>query len=439
MKKRMKLMAIILALALVLGLLAACGDSGAAGSEATGTTQPSASQPAQESTPASEEPSTVPSEEPTPSAEPSAEPEPSVEPEPEPVVIVESDVANYLWEIPEGATDEEIMNLTVRNYKIIQSFQPLFTEESYKEYSNVYSMKYKRNKDVASAKEAIAAQSVLQQILTVEDGVIFLWGDNVGPMVDGESYTEEELDAAVQDAYGFKPFLIKYLLDDPSTAKGNIIMISGGGMYQRSNPAEGYPAAEIFREMGYNCFLLQRRVEPYVPTDIYMDLQRAIRLVRYYAEVEGWGGQDMIAACGFSGGGATILGAIRNCYGDMLPTVYDSDYVPDEIDALNSDLDAALIIYGSYNADGVGTYVGDNPNLPAFYICHGTADDTIPCNNAQELYDLVSGTVPAQLYLVEGAKHGFGPGHTSTAAEGCKVWPSQADAFMQANKGHSGN
>ena len=433
MKKSIKLIAAVLSMVLMLGLLAACGNPGGEVSETPSASQPSQSQPVQESTPPSETPSPEPSKEPEPT--PSAEPSP--EPEPEPVVIVESDVANYLWEIPEDATDEEIMNLTVRNYKIIQSFQPLFTEDSYKAYSNVYSMKYKRNKDVASAKETLAAQSSLQQILTVEDGVIFLWGDGVGPMVDGESYTEEELDAAQQDAYGFKPFLIKYLLDDPSTAKGNIIMISGGGMYLRSNPAEGYPAAEIFREMGYNCFLLQRRVEPYVPTDIYMDMQRAIRVVRYYAAQEGWGGQDMIAACGFSGGGATILGAVRNCYGDMLPTVYDTDYVSDEIDALNSDLDAALIIYGSYNADGVGTYVGDNPNLPAFYICHGTADDTIPSTNAQELYDLVSGTVPAQLYLVEGAKHGFGPGHTSTAAEGCKVWPGQADEFMQANKGHS--
>lgn len=359
--------------------------------------------------------------------------------EPEPEVIVESDAAAYLWEIPEGATDAEIMNLCTRNYKIIQSFEPLYTEASYEAYMDVYKMQFQRNQDVASAWAAIEAQSQLQQTLTVADGVWFLWGDSAGPVVDGESYTEEEFDAAKQDAYGFKPFIIKYLLDDPTTAKGNIIMISGGAMTQRSNPAEGYPAAEIFREMGYNTFLLQRRVAPYTPINIYMDMQRAVRMVRYTAQQEGWGGQDMIAACGFSGGGATILGAVRNCYGDMSPTVYDTDYTPDAIDAVNSDLDVAMILYGSYNEDGTDSYVGDNPNLPAFYICHGMEDPIIPVTNAQELYDLVNGTVPAELYLVDGAKHGFGPGHSATAAEGCKLWPAQADTFMQANKGHSGN
>lgn len=425
MKKSVKLMALLLALVMALGMLAACGDTG---SEASG--DPAGSQPVQ-STPAAESEAPVESETPAVSEEPAEE-------SPEPVVIVESDAAAYLWEIPGDASEEEIVNLVKRNYKIIQAFEPLYTEESYDAYYAAY-QQFKRKQDVSTAMDAVEAQGLLEQTLTVADGVWFLWGDSVGPMLDGESHTEEELDAAIQDAYGFRPFLIKYLLDDPTAAKGNIVMISGGAMSQRSNPAEGYPAAELFNEMGYNCFLLQRRVAPYEEKDIYMDCQRAVRMVRYYAELEGWGGQDMIAACGFSGGGGTILGMIRNCYGDMLPTVYDSDYVADEIDLVSGDLDVAMILYGAYNQDGVGTYVGDNPNLPAFYICHGTADDTIPYTNAQDLYDLVAETVPAQLYLVEGAKHGFGPGLSSTAAEGCSLWPAQADAFMQANLGHSGN
>jgi dienelactone hydrolase len=166
-----------------------------------------------------------------------------------------------------------------------------------------------------------------------------------------------------------------------------------------------------------------------------MDCQRAIRVIRYYAKQEEWGGQDMIAACGWSGGGATILGSIRKCFGYNTPTVYDSDYVPDEIDAVSSDLDAALIIYGAYNADGEGTYVGDNPNLPAFYINHGTGDDTIPYTNAQELYDLVSTRVPAKLTFVEGAPHGYGVG--SEEFPDSSTWPTEADEFMQANLGQS--
>jgi len=413
MNKRVRLIALLVTLVMMFGMLAACGTTEEPQNDAPEVSDPVADQPAEDQ-PADSQPA-----------------------EDQPVEIVEGDAAAYLWEIPEDATDDQIMLLAERNFKIIQAFEPLYTAESYKEYSSVYTMQYKRNKDVASAKAVIEAQSCLQQTLTVEDGVWFLWGDSVGPIVDGESHTEEELDAAFQDAYGFKPFLIKYLTDDPANAKGNIVVISGGAMSMRSNPAEGYPAAELFREQGYNCFLLQRRVAPYTPTNIYMDLQRAIRMVRYYAAQEGWGGQDLIAACGFSGGSGTILGTIRHCYGDRLPTYFDSDYVADEIDAINSDLDVAMILYGAYNQDGVGTYVGDNPNLPAFYICHGMEDDTIPYTNAQELYDLVAPTVPAQLYLVEGAKHGFGPGLSSTAAEGCKLWPEQAMAFMEENRGFS--
>ena len=201
MKKSAKLIAVMLVLVMVLGVLAACGESGSNETSTPGTAQP----PASGSVPESQAPAETPDVPEPPAETPTATSEPS-----EPVVIVESDAAEYLWEIPEGASDEEIMNLAKRNFKMIQAFEPLYTEESYDAYADVYNKQFKRNQDVASAKAAIEAQDLLQQTLTVEDGVWFLWNDSVGPVVDGESHTEEELDAAIQDAYGFKPFLIKY-------------------------------------------------------------------------------------------------------------------------------------------------------------------------------------------------------------------------------------
>ena len=160
-----------------------------------------------------------------------------------------------------------------------------------------------------------------------------------------------------------------------------------------------------------------------------MDLQRAIRIVRYNAEQEGWGGLDMIAAAGFSGGGGTIMGTVFNCFGDLTPADLGvSGYIPDELDAVNSDLDVAMPIYGA-----ISSLITDkNPNLPAFYIAQGLAGDMVDPQNAQDTYDYVKDLVPAQLYMIPDAKHGFGPGTSSTAAEGCKLWPGQADEFMQS-------
>ena len=380
---------------------------------------------------------------------------------------VVQDIYDYLWEIPEDASEEEYIKLMNRNFQIIQAFELLFTEESYDAYTDIYKHQFKRSKSLEDAQKVVEAQALLEQKASIADGAWFLWGTsaddnvngyewftaNVGPIVDGEEteLTEDVLDTSKKDGYGQGPVLIKCLLEDPSEAKGNVILISGGGFVDRSNPAEGYAAIPVFQKMGYNCFLLQRRVAPYSTIDIFMDLQRAIRIVKNAAEMENWGGQDMIAAAGFSGGGGTILGTINHCYGDLTPLDLGvSTYVEDEIDSVNSDLDVAMIIYGAapetiglttpddggedrvtYKDDAVPV-TPENENWPAFYICHGMADDTVPVHNAEVLYDWVKDTVPAQLYLVPDAKHGFGPGTASNVAPGCSEWTAQADEFMQS-------
>ena len=416
MKKRVRLFAALMALVMALTLLAACGGSG---DQPNTDPQPSQSQPV-ESQPVE------------------SNPVESEEPEPE-VPQIEQDLSEYLWEIPEDATVEEKAKLELRNASLITAMEAIFEAESYSAYSKaVTSLRSKKNEDRLA--KALEARANLVQEVSVADGVYFLWNDfDSMPVADGESYTEEQLDAASLLGYGYTTVVVKYLLEDPTTAKGNIVVVSGGAMKGRSNGSEGYPAVEVFNELGYNCFLVQRRVEPYSTMDIYMDYQRAVRTVRYYAELEGWGGQDMIAGLGWSGGGATILGAIRNCYGALTPAAYDSDYIPDEIDAVSSDLDVALIIYGAYNHEGGELLDTINANLPAFYINHGTADETIPVANAQELYDLVTArNLPAQLTLIEGAVHGYGVGTVSPdLPEGCSAWMAEADAFMQANLGHS--
>lgn len=342
------------------------------------------------------------------------------------------DLNEYLWEISGDADLETKLKLEFRNFTIVRALQNFFTEESYKAYNSAY-LKMKKNGTEELFEQTVALRNELVQTDAIGDCVWYIWGKNTpGPVVDGEEYTEEDLDASLVDSYGFTPLLIKYLLDDPTSAKGNVIVVAGGGYSRRTNTYEGWPVCEKFNEMGYNAFLLQRRVEPYSTTDIHMDLQRAIRIVRYYGEQEGYGGMDMIAAAGFSGGGMTILGQINECYGTLTPQVYDSDYMPDEIDAVDSDLDVAMIVYGAFGQ----SLNEDNKNWPAMFFSCGTEDEMGAYENTLNLYESIRDKAVSTLNLIEGAKHGYGYGGSETPAyaPGAENWMELADAFMQQNR-----
>lgn len=343
------------------------------------------------------------------------------------------DLYDYLWDMPADATDEEFSKYAVRNFKIVQSMEPLVSEES---YANLYgaSVRLKQNREGAR-EEFLAALAALELKCSVADGVYFLWDAENMPLLDGEAFTEEELDNGPLDGYGFIPLLVKCMLDDPTTAKGNVILVSGGGMTARSNAGEAYPAIDVFNDLGYNVFVLQRRIRPYSDEDIFMDMQRSIRMVRYYAQQEGWGGQDMIAAAGWSGGAATVMGAVNNLYGDLNPTKYDPDYVPDEIDAVNSDLDVAMPIYGGSLNDN-----GGNTNLPALYTNVGSEDNVVGVDGTTKLYqDFLDRGSDAAMNVFEGAGHGYGVGQEGAikSTPECATWPGIADAFMQAHLGYS--
>lgn len=352
-------------------------------------------------------------------------------------VGVEQDFDDRLiMEIPADADVETAIKLENRNFKHVQAMRPLFEEDSYTAYTKAVT-KMKKEGTMDGVTAAIAARKALVQESTAAERLWFIWDGVEMPLVDGEEFTEEELDKSQMFGYGYEPFAIKYLVEDQSQCKGNIISVSGGGMLVWSNGSEGYPAAQVFNDLGYNYFLLQRRVGPYSNEDIYMDFQRFVRVVKYHAEKENYGGQDMYAVLGWSGGGGTIMGSIINdLYGDLNPTKYDSDYVPDEIDAISSDVDVAMIIYG---ARGITTT--ENENLPAFYICVGSEDGDGPKNSTNLYNQAVELGLPAELYIVEGAPHGFGVGlrPANGAVPGTEVWPYQADEFMQANRGFQKN
>lgn len=233
----------------------------------------------------------------------------------------------------------------------------------------------------------------------------------------------------------FRPLLVPYLCTDQNEAKGNIIVIAGGGYVMRCNAYEGFNVAEYYRNHGYNAYVLQRRIAPYHPVNAHLDLQRAVRFLRAGAEKYGIAKTGSIAAVGFSGGGHTIYGAVKDHYGHTLPDRYDDSYVPDATDGLNADLQAALFIYGT----GGSVRGTENPNLPPAFMVTGSLDEYRADTDSVARYsEMKESGLDAEVHIFSGQHHGFGLGDgncDSMKSEakripGVELWPELSLAFL---------
>ena len=226
------------------------------------------------------------------------------------------------------------------------------------------------------------------------------------------------------DNQDYKPFIIPYLVEDQSQAKGIWLVTSGGGNNFRSNPAEAYNICPKLNELGYNAFLLQRRVAPYNSDDIVMDMQRAIRVIKANGEAWGLGGMDVIVNSGYSGSGGNLRVMIEKFYGDITPDQFDADYVCDEIDKVNADFDVAVFIYSG------NTIKTDNPNIPHIFIGVGEDDSY---EGSIKLFQQLKGKDPKfakvnpELHIYGQNGHGFGAGIKGTSSE---LWLESADLYI---------
>lgn len=281
----------------------------------------------------------------------------------------------------------------------------------------------------------VELKGLREQLVSVvedpEETCWYIWGDSMPEAADSGEYDYTK----AWDSKGFVPFLVPYLLEDQSSAKGNLIVIAGGGFTMRTNDYEAYDVAKCFNALGYNAYVLQRRVAPSAEVDAVLDLQRSIRYLKYNAEALGIGAIENIAAVGFSGGSRTIQRQFENHYGDILPTVIYPEYVPDEIDKVNSDIDVAVMVYGFEEL------VTENANIPAVFMVVGQDDDEV-AHKALEFYKSVHELVPTELHILADAYHGFGVGvgfnvETRRYEETVNAlsWPNQADVFLQIQFG----
>ena len=274
------------------------------------------------------------------------------------------------------------------------------------------------------------ARKALRQIKDPKSTVWEIWGDQMA--------VESPLPTNWENCYdneGFRPFLNPYLLRDQGKVKGNVIIIAGGGSTHRNNVVEGYPVARFFNENGFNAYVLQRRVNPYAAEDQWLDLGRAIRYIRHYAEEKGIGNADTIITCGFSAGGGNIMQAIAKQYGHVTPDTVYPDYVCDEVDAESADMTIAIPIYGLFTT---GLDFSGNENLPAVFGVIGGKDPLL----AYVLPSISeSATVFSDFsfYIAPDAPHGVGLG-TGTrnyvnAYTQMAQWPEMAINFIESRLG----
>lgn len=319
------------------------------------------------------------------------------------------------------------------NWKQIRNYPTLYTEDSWKAYlaecSNLqgYDPEALTEEAEADLLEIKASREALVQVRPFSDGingeVIYIWGEDMPVTTPEEElvFTRESHDDA-----DFRPYIIPYLVEDQSTAKGIILVTSGGGNSFRSNPAEAYNVCPAFVELGYNAFLLQRRVSPYNNDDIVMDMQRAIRVIKYNAEAWGLGGTDILINSGFSGSGGNLRTMLDKFYGDITPDQFDTDYVCDEVDAVNSDFDVAIFIYSGRPLENT-----ENTNLPHIFIGVGE-DDSF--QGSIDLFEQLKSDDPRfedvnpELHIYGQNGHGFGAGIEKTSSE---LWIPSADLYIQ--------
>lgn len=260
---------------------------------------------------------------------------------------------------------------------------------------------------------------------SAEEVIWYMWGDTIPTEAEAAGYDF----TTAYDPIGFVPYMCAYLVKDQSQAKGNVFVCSGGANTKRNNNIEADPTAAFFQSIGYNAYVVNYRISPYVNVDGILDLQRAVRYLRYYAEDKGIGGMENLVAIGFSAGAGKVYNLAISYYGDTTPDSVYADYVCDAVDAMSADIDVCIPIYGAGSLPEDGNY---NPNLPSFFLASGAADRA--AMGAINAYQQLSELTNCELHIYAEVPHAYGMGY---GYMGANQMGGQMEAFLDVEFGYS--
>lgn len=235
------------------------------------------------------------------------------------------------------------------------------------------------------------------------------------------------------------PQLVPFILSDGG--KHGAVIICPGGGYNHRAYHEGQPVAEWLNRIGISAFVLQYRVAPYRYPVPMLDVQRAVRYVRFHAP--DWNiDPKKVAVLGFSAGGH--LAATAGIHYD-----FGNPEAVDPVDRMSSRPDAMVLCYpvitfGEFAHPGSKEcLVGPEPNpelikwlslernvtleTPPTFLWHTANDGSVPVANTLLMAMALSQSkVPFEVHIFPEGRHGLGLGNSqpeiSVWIELCEKW-----------------
>lgn len=248
--------------------------------------------------------------------------------------------------------------------------------------------------------------------------------------IDTFTYLQAIKGGYEKETYEDEPYLIPYVVEDSDSA---IIVIPGGGYGYKSMDGttnEGKDIAVSLNEAGISAFVLHYRSNPYEYPIPQLDVQRAVRYLRYHASEFGIDPKN-IGLLGFSAGGNQIGTYINQIVGN---TCFPEDYTPDEIDGVDDSVLAVGMIYpaltykynvpmlfSSFDANAVRDKVTrekllqqtdlaanfSSSEVPQF-IAYGTKDKMVNMEGTKAYISVAEAAgTDVKVVVAEGQDHGF--------------------------------
>jgi acetyl esterase/lipase len=287
------------------------------------------------------------------------------------------------------------------------------------------------------------------------DESLFLWPDDAFDIPVGlaEEMLQRSDDPLASDR--IEQNIARPRLDIFRSAQPNgaaVIIAPGGGYRYCVVDKEGYELARLLRDRGTTVYILFYRL----PADGWSDgkdvpladAQRAVRLVRSRAEVDGID-PERIVFTGFSAGGHVAASLLTRFDASVYDPVDIADAAPARPDALVAiypvvSMDPAIAHIGSRDR-----LIGAKPDaaltalyspeqnvrkdMPPLFLLHAEDDDVVPVANSMRLHQAArdAGT-PVEAHYFEMGGHGFGL--MKTAGLPVAIWPELLWNWMGAQK-----